>query len=97
MCGQTLEDELGIGHATSVLAGRDGVPMIVRQRTEAGVAAFRTETRTMRLERLHGPKGGHPGPRVFLHRNGRSSGRRRWKSGSGIGESGAKAGEAWSV
>jgi hypothetical protein len=39
--------------------------MIVRQPTEAGVAAFRTETRTMRLERLHGPKGGHSGPRVL--------------------------------
>ena len=39
--------------------------MIVRQPTEAGVAAFRSETRTMRLERLHGPKGGHSGPRVL--------------------------------
>ena len=39
--------------------------MIGSQPTEAGVAAFRTETRTMRLERLHGPKGGHSGPRVL--------------------------------
>ena len=39
--------------------------MMVRQATEAGVTAFRTETRTMRLERLHGPKGGHSGPRVL--------------------------------
>ncbi len=30
-----------------------------------GRGAFRTETRTTRLERLHGPKGGHPGPRVL--------------------------------
>ena len=43
----------------------DGVPMMVSQPTEAGVAAFRTETRTMRLEGLHGPKGGHSGPRVL--------------------------------
>jgi hypothetical protein len=30
-----------------------------------GRGAFRTETRTTRLERLHGPKGGHSGPRVL--------------------------------
>jgi hypothetical protein len=44
--------------------------MMGRQRTEAGMAvggrgAFRNETRTTRLERLHGPKGGHSGPRVL--------------------------------
>ena len=26
---------------------------------------FRSDTRTMRMERLHGPKGAHSGPRVF--------------------------------
>jgi hypothetical protein len=30
-----------------------------------GVGAFRHETRTTRLERLHGPKGAHSGPRVL--------------------------------
>ena len=30
-----------------------------------GRGAFRNETRTTRLERLHGPKGGHSGPRVL--------------------------------
>ena len=26
---------------------------------------FRSDTRTMRMERLHGPKGAHSGPRVL--------------------------------
>ena len=30
-----------------------------------GRGSFRDETRTTRLERLHGPKGGHSGPRVL--------------------------------
>ena len=71
MCGQTPEDEPGFRptpQASWPVA--DGVPMMVRERTEAGMAAgghgaFRNETRTTRLERLHGPKGGHSGPRVL--------------------------------
>ena len=60
-----LRTSLDFGRATASWPVADGVPMMVRQRTEAGVAAFRTETRTMRLERLHGPKEGHSGPRVL--------------------------------
>ena len=29
---------------------------------------FRSDTRTMRMERLHGPKGGHSGPRRAFSR-----------------------------
>ena len=66
--------------------------MMGRQRTEAGMAVggrgtFRNETRTTRLERLHGPKGGHSGPRVLSPQT-ESSVRRLWKSASGIGGSG---------
>ena len=48
-------------HATRGFGRLQGVPMMVRQRTEAGMAAggrgaFRNETRATRLERLHGPK-----------------------------------------
>jgi hypothetical protein len=47
-------------HATRGFGRLQGVPMMVRQRTEAGMAAggrgaFRNETRATRLERLHGP------------------------------------------
>ena len=62
--------------------------MIGSQPTEAGVAAFRTETRTMRLERLHGPKGGHSGPRVLSPDEREKLRQRLWKSASGIGASG---------
>jgi hypothetical protein len=31
----------------------------------SGRGGFRSDTRTMRLERLHGPKGAHSGPRVL--------------------------------
>ena len=44
--------------------------MMFRRRTEAGMAlsgrgGFRSDTRTMRMERLHGPKGARSGPRVL--------------------------------
>ena len=69
--------------------------MMGRQRMEAGMAvsgrgAFRNETRTTRLERLHGPKDPILGHGCFLPRSGRSADRRRWKSASGIGESGRR-------
>ena len=31
----------------------------------SGRGRFRSDTRTMRLERLHGPKGAHSGPRAL--------------------------------
>ena len=31
----------------------------------SGRGGFRSDTRTTRLERLHGPKGAHSGPRVL--------------------------------
>jgi hypothetical protein len=31
----------------------------------SGRGGFRSDTRTMRLERLHGPKGAHSGPRTL--------------------------------
>jgi hypothetical protein len=31
----------------------------------SGRGGFRSDTRTMRMERLHGPKGAHSGPRAL--------------------------------
>src|SRR5215204_7800286 len=57
--GRSVHTVVGWSRATA---------MMVRRRTEAGMALsgrFRSDTRTMRMERLHGPKGAHSGPRAL--------------------------------
>src|SRR3954452_19365073 len=70
MCDQTPARRKLVGSVRSVVGWSRATAMMVRRRTEAGMAlsgrgGFRSDTRTMRMERLHGPKGAHSGPRAL--------------------------------